>query len=263
MRIPNRTKNCQILNVRIAGVSMKALINILTERLPELSGNYICCANVHTVVTGYRDDKYRAAQNDAFMTIPDGAPVAFLARKCGCNCAERTTGPDLMREIFIRSQEKGYKHFFVGATPETLTKLRENLEREYYGINIVGMFSPPFRKMTADEDAALIRAINDADPDFVWIGLGAPKQELWMYEHQEKVHGLMVGVGAGFNFYAGTVKRAPLWMQNHSLEWLYRLIQEPKRLAPRYISTNWAFIWNAIILKKRGMWHIKGERTSE
>ena len=224
MRIPNRIKECRIMGVDIACTSMNHLLRTIKDRLPELSGNYICATNVHTIVTAYRDEFYRKVQNDAFMRLPD-----------------------VMTEIFKVSASYGYKHYFYGSTEETLKKLEDALYKKYPGINIVGMKSPPFRPLTEEEDAEVIRDINHAEPDFIWVGLGAPKQEIWMYEHQEKVNGLMIGVGAGFDFHAGTIKRAPVWMQKCGLEWFYRLTQEPKRLFRRYLSTNACFVWNAII----------------
>lgn len=122
--------------------------------------------------------------------------------------------------------------------------------RNYPGIQIAGMYSPPFRPLTDEEDAAVIKMINDAKPDFVWIGLGAPKQENWMAAHQGKIDGLMVGVGAGFDYHAGNIGRAPEWMQKSNMEWLYRLIQDPRRLFRRYWHTNLKFIWNAMIRGK-------------
>lgn len=112
------------------------------------------------------------------------------------------------------------------------------------------MYSPPFRPLNNEEDKNIIQMINATKPDFVWVGLGAPKQEIWMAKHQGKIDGLMIGVGAGFDYHAGNIKRAPLWMQKSNLEWLYRLMQDPKRLFWRYVHTNLSFIWNAWILKK-------------
>ena len=117
------------------------------------------------------------------------------------------------------------------------------LEKTYPELKIAGMYAPPFRPMTKEEDNKIIEVINEAAPDFVWIGLGAPKQEMWMGEHQGKVSGLMIGVGAGFDYFAGNIKRAPSWMQKHNLEWLYRLCQEPRRLFKRYLITNTKFLW--------------------
>ena len=147
-----------------------------------------------------------------------------------------------MREIFEVSEACGYRHYFYGSTPETLKLLKEKVEEKYH-LAIVGLESPPFRKLTEEEDRKVVERINAARADFVWVGLGAPKQEKWMYEHKGRINGLMIGVGAGFDYFAGNIKRAPMWMQKCSLEWLYRLMQDPKRLFKRYLVTNTKFLW--------------------
>ena len=156
----------------------------------------------------------------------------------------------MCRTLDENCKTKGYRHYFYGATDETLEKLYSVLVKTYPGIQIAGMYSPPFRPMTDAEDKAIVSRINETNPDFIWVGLGAPKQEKWMAAHQGRVSGLMVGVGAGFDYYAGNIKRAPMWMQESNLEWLYRLMQDPKRLFGRYLKTNTLFIWKAVLGKK-------------
>ena len=146
------------------------------------------------------------------------------------------------------SAVRGYRHYFYGSTEETLRKLYIVLKAQYPGLRIVGMYSPPFRQMTEEEDQAIVEQINMVNADFIWVGLGAPKQEKWMAQHQGRVKGFMVGVGAGFDYIAGNIVRAPEWMQKGNLEWLYRLLQDPSRLFSRYWNTNWKFIWNAFLL---------------
>ena len=163
---------------------------------------------------------------------------------------KRTTGPDYMKEMLKISNEEGYRHFFYGSTEETLKKLQRTLKRSYPNVQVAGMFSPPFRTLSAQEDEEIVHMINESNADFVWIGLGAPKQERWMAEHQGKIKGFMIGVGAAFDYEAGNIDRAPMWMQKANLEWLYRLLQEPKRLFKRYFYTNTKFIWNAVIRGK-------------
>ena len=148
-----------------------------------------------------------------------------------------------MPEIFALSEKKGYRHYFYGSRQTTLDALREKLLEKYPKLNIVGMYSPPFRPLTEEEDNEAVERINAAQPDFIWVGLGAPKQEIWMAEHENRVHGVMLGVGAGFDFHAGTIKRAPKWMQELCMEWLYRITQDPKRLLWRYLDTNFSFLW--------------------
>lgn len=241
---------CNILGVEIAAINMDWLLKYLQDNLPLLHGDYICVSNVHTTVTAYEDPAYRAVQNGGLMAIPDGGPLSTVGRKRGYSEMSRVTGPDLMGQIFKISAQKGYRHYFYGSTETTLKMLREKLEQQYPGIQIVGMYSPPFRPVSQEEDCQIIDAINATKPDFVWVGLGAPKQEIWMADHQGKVDGLMIGVGAGFDYYAGNIKRAPGWMQKCNLEWLYRLLQDPKRLFKRYVVTNTKFICHTLLKRK-------------
>ena len=241
---------CNIMGVNIAAIDMDWLLNFTEKHIAELSGDYICVSNVHTTVTSYEDKAYCAVQNGGIMAIPDGGPLSTVGRKRGYKTMKRTTGPSYMGEILKISVQKGYSHYFYGSTEETLDKMNLKLTKEYPGLKIAGMYSPPFRPLTDEEDINIIAKINEVNPDFVWIGLGAPKQENWMAEHQGKIKGLMVGVGAGFDYFAGNIERAPEWMQNNDLEWLFRLFQDPKRLFNRYWHTNTKFIWNAYLKGK-------------
>ena len=241
---------CNIMGVNIAAINMKWLIEFTNENIHGLSGEYMCVSNVHTTVMSYDNKEYCKVQNGGIMAIPDGGPLSSVGRKRGFAEMERTTGPDYMGEIFKISAERGYRHYFYGATEETLSKLQEKLAEQYQGIEIVGAYSPPFRQLSEEEDQEIIENINRANADFVWVGLGAPKQEIWMASHRDKVHGFMVGVGAGFDYFAGNIKRAPKWMQKSNLEWLYRFFQNPVRLFKRYFYSNPKFIWCAMIRKK-------------
>lgn len=241
---------CNILGVNIAAVNIEWLVDYLVENIEKLSGDYITVANVHTTVTAFEDSEYCKIQNGGIMAIPDGGPLSAVGRKRGYINMSRITGPSLMEEIFKISAEKGYKHFFYGSSKVTLEKLKQKLEEKYSGMRIVGMHSPPFRPLTEEEEGKIINQINECKPDFIWVGLGAPKQERFMKEHQNDFIGLMIGVGAGFDYHADNIKRAPGWMQSNNLEWLFRLIQEPRRLFGRYWHTNRKFIWHAIICGK-------------
>ncbi len=233
---------CTILNTNINVTSMDQTIAYIEDHLESLRGDYICVSNVHTTVMAYRDESYRKVQNSGAMAIPDGKPLSIVSRTRGYWEAERVPGPDLMVRIFHESKEKKYRHYFYGSTPKTLRALEKRLKREFPWLIIAGMYSPPFRKLTPQEDGLDIERINNSRPDFVWVALGAPKQEKWMFDHQNKINGLMIGVGAAFDFSAGTVKRAPKWMQEYCLEWLYRITQDPIRLIPRYVGTNFTFL---------------------
>lgn len=246
----SKIPTCNILGVDIAAIDMEWLLDYLNNNIHDLSGDYICVSNVHTTVTAYEDDEYRKVQNGGIMAIPDGGPLSSVGQKRGFKNMKRTTGPSLMGEIFKISAAKRYRHYFYGSTDEILEKLYAVLTETYPGIQIAGMYSPPFRPMTEEEDKEIVERINETKPDFVWVGLGAPKQEKWMAAHQGRVSGLMIGVGAGFDYHAGNIERAPEWMQKCNLEWVYRLLQDPKRLFKRYWHTNTKFIWNAVVRGK-------------
>lgn len=235
---------CSILKTNINVTDMDKTIAYITDNLEELRGDYICVSNVHTTVMAFRDESYRKVQNSGAMALPDGQPLSIVSRRRGYSEAQRVPGPDLMPAILHLSEEKGYRHYFYGSTPETLEKLRKVLLDRFPKLQIVGMYAPPFRPLTEEEDQEAVRQINESGADFVWVALGAPKQEKWMYEHRGRVNGLMIGVGAAFDFIAGTVRRAPMWMQKLCLEWVYRICQDPKRMFPRYVSTNFAFLWH-------------------
>ncbi len=241
---------CSILGVDIAAIDMEWLLEYLKSNISALSGDYMCVSNVHTTVTAYEDEEYCKVQNGGIMAIPDGGPLSSVGQRRGFKNMKRITGPSLMGEIFKISVLKGYRHYFYGSTDETLEKLYSVLIENYPGIQISGMYSPPFRPVTGEEDKVIVERINETNPDFVWVGLGAPKQEKWMAVHQGRINGLMIGVGAGFDYYAGNIERAPGWMQKNNLEWVYRLLQDPKRLFGRYWHTNTKFIWNAIVKGK-------------
>jgi len=241
---------CNILGVNIAAINMKWLLRFTDEHIKDLAGDYMCISNVHPPVLSMEDKEYCAVQEGGIMAVPDGGPLSTVGRKRGHTDMERTTGPSYMEEIFNISVEKGYSHYFYGSSEDTLKKLQQKLLENYPGIQIAGVYSPPFRPISEQEDAAITIRINETQPDFVWIGLGAPKQEKWMAVHQGKINGFMVGVGAGFDYFAENITRAPMWMQKMNLEWAYRLLQDPKRLFMRYWYTNTKFIWHAIIKGK-------------
>lgn len=232
----------RILGVNVAVTNMRDMVNLIMGHVEELKGEFICLSNVHTTVMAYESEEYRKIQNSAFIALPDGSPLAFVQRLRGYKEAEQVSGPDLMPALWKATENTEISHYFYGSSEETIKALKENLKKNYPGLKIAGMEAPPFRPLTEEEDEEAVRRINESGASILWVGLGAPKQEEWMYRHKGKVNCLMFGVGAGFDFHAGTVKRAPLWMRNHYLEWLYRLTQDPKRLWKRYVKTNGKFV---------------------
>jgi N-acetylglucosaminyldiphosphoundecaprenol N-acetyl-beta-D-mannosaminyltransferase len=203
---------------------------------------YVCACNVHSVVTAQRDERLAAAVRGADLVVPDGAPVAWLMRKTGVDAQQRVSGPDLMWHYFAAAAIYGEAIFLLGGTQDTLDRLKARIEATFPGLRVNGTYSPPFRALSAEEDAAVVQMLNDSGATTVWVALGCPKQEIWMAEHRDRVRSVMIGVGAAFGFHAGTVRRAPSWMQRLSLEWLHRLLSEPGRLWRRYLATNTLFI---------------------
>ena len=234
-------EKCNILGTDILVTNMQKTVALIEHELDALRGSYICVGNVHTTVMAHDDAHYHKVQQEAAFVLPDGKPLSVYSKKHGFLEAERVTGPDLMLALFAR--DNGLRHYFYGSREETLTLLREKLTEQYPHLQIAGMVSPPFRALSSEEDEAAVEEINASKADIIWVGLGAPKQENWMYEHKGRVSGVMIGVGAGFDYHAGNIKRAPAWMQKLSLEWLYRLLQDPKRLFKRYFVTNTRYLW--------------------
>ena len=249
-----REGHYNVFGVEYAIARVEEAVLHVMKHINELKGKYICFSNVHTTVMARESREYADILNSAAFVFPDGTPIAKRERDKGFIGAERVAGPDFMKNMFRDTQDGKISHFFYGSTEETLTKLKDNLEKTYPGINIKGMYSPPFRTLTPEEDEADIKRINESGADIVWIGLGAPKQEKWMSAHEGKINAVMMGVGAGFDFHAGTAKRAPLWIQKIGFEWLFRLFTNPKRLFKRYFATNvkfiWYSFWDKVLLKK-------------
>jgi len=213
---------------------------------------YVCITNAHSVVTGSQDPAFGQVLREADMVTPDGAPVAWMMRRQGVAGQQRINGPDLMWRYCEQAAARGESIYLYGGTDETLVLLQKRLAEAFPGLRIAGAVSPPFRKATVDELVRDIEAINASGAGTVWVSLGCPKQEQWMAAQRGKVRAVMIGVGAAFDYHAGTIQRAPLWMQRSGLEWLHRLVSEPRRLWRRYLVTNSLFIWGAAKQLLRG-----------
>lgn len=203
---------------------------------------YITLCNVHSVVTASQDAAFGTVIRQADMALPDGAPVAWAMRRQGFDKQQRINGPDLMWRYLAIAERIGQTVYFYGSTEATLDKLRTRLAQQFPNLRIAGTLSPAFRELTAEEDQAHVDAINQSGAHVVFVGLGCPKQESWMAQHRGHIQAVMIGVGAAFDYHAGTIKRAPSWMQKAGLEWLHRLASEPRRLAKRYFQTNTVFV---------------------
>ena len=216
------------------------------QRASTGKGGYICQANAHVLVTAHHDALVRCALDEAWTVHPDGSPVSWLARRLGARRASRIAGVDLMTQLIELGVPLGLKHYLYGSTPAVVEGMHAELVARYPHARIVGAVSPPFGDVSAERAARDTEEIRRAAPDLVWCGLGAPKQELWMNRHApELAPAISVGVGAAFDFLAGSKRRAPVWMQRSGLEWAHRLGSEPRRLAGRYVRTNTEFLVRA------------------
>jgi N-acetylglucosaminyldiphosphoundecaprenol N-acetyl-beta-D-mannosaminyltransferase len=217
----------------------------------------IVVTGFHGIWEAYQDTNFRYILNSADLWIPDGIAPVWVARWKGLSSAMRTPGADLMRAFFEMAAKEGYSSFFYGDTESTLSRLQENLKRQYPTHRIAGTFSPPFRTLTQEEDDEIIDMINRTKPDVLWVGLGLPKQERWIFEHRFRLNvPVAVGVGAAFGFLSGQVKHAPNWLGNLGLEWLWRLTQEPKKLWKRDLVDGPRFVWHVL-------WEFAGPKSPD
>lgn len=205
---------------------------------------YVTVNNAHTMIEGFWNKSYQEIINSSYLSIPDGKPLQVFGKLKRHKNIIRLFGPTVMEMFIDWGRKDGISHFFFGSSEENLIKLRTQIERKYPGTAIAGMLSPPYKPVEEWTDFTTV--INKAKPDFIWIGLGAPKQERWMHDNYKQIEkGILFGIGAGFDYIAGNTKHAPEWMKKFALEWLYRLIQEPGRLWKRYLKTIPQFIFFA------------------
>lgn len=242
----NKRTTANVLTAPIDVLTWDVALNRIAQWAKNRESRYVCICNVHSVVTAGQDPAFGRVVSEADMATPDGAPVAWMLRKLGNADQQRINGPDLMWKYCEQAALRGESVYLYGGMPETLEILKPRLLEAFPTLQIAGMYSPPFRAATPEEDAADIQRINDSGAGTVWVSLGCPKQEKWMAAHRGKVNAVMVGVGAAFDYHAGTIQRAPKWMQNAGLEWFHRLCSEPGRLWKRYLVTNTLFVFGAI-----------------
>jgi len=243
-----REARADILGVGVSAIDIRRAVSIITGWIGEHTGHYVCVTGVHGIIESRSDHALREIHNKAGLVVPDGMPLVWMTRWLGYPQVQRVYGPDLMLAVTVTSAKHGYRHFYYGGAPGLAEKLRDALALAHPGLNVVGTLSPPFRDLTPEEDAAIVAEINAAQPDIVWVGLSTPKQERWMASHLHRVNApVMIGVGAAFDFLAGTKRQAPAWMQRSGLEWLFRLATEPRRLWRRYLHIVPRFIMLALV----------------
>jgi len=234
--------SASILGTKIDSVSYRLMCDRIQSLALAKRSSYIVAANVHVIMTARWNSAYRQVLKAASIVTPDGMPLVWGMRWLGVQNQMRIYGPDLMLAWCERAAQINQSIYLYGSTPKTLQRLSENLQKTFPALQIAGTHSPPFRPLTPQEEVDDIERISRSGASVVFIGLGCPKQEEWMYRRVGRLNAVMIGVGAAFKFHSGEVKQAPRWMMRFSLEWLYRLIEEPRRLWSRYLFTNTAFV---------------------
>jgi N-acetylglucosaminyldiphosphoundecaprenol N-acetyl-beta-D-mannosaminyltransferase len=225
-----------VLGVGVSAITLDRAVATIDRWIATRTRNYVCVTGAHGVIESRQDRQLRHIHNRAGLVVPDGMPLVFMARRLGFHLVSRVYGPDLMRRLTEISAAKGYRQFYYGGGPGLAEKLARVLRESHPTLPIAGTMTPPFRSLTIEENEADIARINAAKPDIIWVGLSTPKQEYWMASHLYRLDApVLVGVGAAFDFLAGTKRQAPHWMQRGGLEWLYRLGCEPRRLWRRYV----------------------------
>jgi N-acetylglucosaminyldiphosphoundecaprenol N-acetyl-beta-D-mannosaminyltransferase len=233
-----------ILGVGISALSMESALEQSEALLNRGDNGYVCVTGVHGIIEAQSNEAFRAILNKSFLSTPDGMPTVWLGHLHGFKHMTRVYGPDFMLKMCELSVSRGYRHFLYGGRPGVAEELRGELTRRYPGLQIVGTYTPPFRPLNAEEEQDLQLQLEASEADILWCGLSTPKQERFMAAYSSRLPvKLMVGVGAAFDLLSGNLSEAPDWMKRSGLQWLYRLIKEPKRLWRRYLLNNPRFIW--------------------
>jgi N-acetylglucosaminyldiphosphoundecaprenol N-acetyl-beta-D-mannosaminyltransferase len=229
--------------MRVDATSYADACEQVVRRAQRGEGGYVCVSTVHMVMEAYDDPDYRRIINGAFLVTPDGMPLVWALRWLGCREATRVYGPTLMPLACAAAEERGIPVGFYGGTPETRRRMLASLRARFPKLDVACALGPPFRPLSSDEDLRDVQAIRSSGARILFVGLGCPKQERWMAAHADRLDAVMLGVGAAFDFAAGTKAQAPAWLQASGLEWLFRLASEPRRLWRRYLRHNPRFVY--------------------
>jgi N-acetylglucosaminyldiphosphoundecaprenol N-acetyl-beta-D-mannosaminyltransferase len=239
-----------VLGVEVSAASMDTALTQLTEWIQAGQPAYVCASDANGVVSASSDAELRRVYNDSSMLLPDGMPLVWAGKLAGFSKITRVSGPDLMPAMLELAARQGWSSYFYGGAPGVAEVLARKFQSALPGLRVAGVYSPPFRELSEAELAHDAAVINGSGAAIVWVGLGAPKQERWMAENVHRFdRAVLIGVGAAFDMHSGRVRRAPLWAQRHGLEWIFRLMQEPRRLSRRYGRVVPAFLWG--VLRRR------------
>jgi len=240
-----------IANIGIHNINLNDAINLIEGLIAKNQQGIVVTPNVDHIIKLMGDEEFRTVYKNAFLVLADGMPLIWASKFLGTPLQEKVSGSDLFPKLCKVSAYKGYKLFFLGGRLGSALETKRVFERQYPDIRIVGVYSPPYGfENDEQENTKILNMIKDANPDILFVGLGAPKQEKWIYKHFKELKvPLSIGVGATFDFVSGQIKRAPIWMQKAGLEWFWRLMMEPKRLWKRYLIDDMKFFW--LVFKQR------------
>jgi N-acetylglucosaminyldiphosphoundecaprenol N-acetyl-beta-D-mannosaminyltransferase len=235
-----------VLGVGIHAVNIDVAASMLKARIRGGTKGYVCLTGVHGIMEAQRDPGLKSIFAEALLVAPDGIPTVWMGHLQGFSAMQRVFGPDLMIEIISRAEFRDCTHFFCGGEPGVAERLRVEMLRRFPWAKITGVYSPPFRSMSAIEESDLAAEVRLQQPDIIWVGLSTPKQEIFMARYLPMLDTkLMIGVGAAFLFHTGAIKDSPEWIKRAGLQWFHRLLQEPSRLWRRYLRNNPAFVFYA------------------
>jgi len=234
-----------VIGFPITALPFQAQIQLMLEWASHRLSKVVCVANVHMLMEAHSNPTFASVLANSDMVTPDGMPIVWLMKMMGDREQDRVAGMDILLALCQQSPSRKVSVFFLGSEREILSRMRQKLRRDFPNLQIAGMEPLPFRPLTPQEDEAIVRRINASGAGVVFVSLGCPKQEVWMSQHQSKIKAVMIGLGGAFPVYAGIHKWAPLWIRNMGFEWLYRLIQEPRRLWKRYCRTIPPFVYLA------------------
>lgn len=239
----NDSPRKRVVSINLSLISYPEALNQILELGSKRLPTYACFSNVHMTIEAHKSSSFKEMVNRANFVFADGMPLVFALRLLFGIRQDRIAGMDFTASILKGCEEKGLSVFLYGSTPETLDAFQAQIKKNYPKLKLAGMISPPFRALSEDEANSMIEEINNAGTNIVLVGLGCPKQEIWMAKNSASINACLLGVGGAFGIYAGTAKRAPVWMRSVGLEWFFRLLQEPSRLFKRYLVTNSQFIY--------------------
>ena len=253
MNRPKRRPAAKLLGISVEALDMERALHRIGRELAARRKGYMCMAGVHGIMEAHRDSELAGIYASSSITMPDGMPTVWVGRWQGHKGMQRVAGPDLMREVFCRKEFAGCTHFLYGGEEHVAEQLRERFTRQYPWARIVGTYTPPFRDLNEEEEASLIARVRELKPDIIWVGISTPKQERFMHRYLHRLDTtLMFGVGAAYDFHTGRIQDAPQWIKTIGMQWMHRLVQDPRRLWKRYLRNNPAFLWH-IALQMSGL----------